>query len=76
MSTCFGASAVELANTQGQLPVLACVGNHERVQFSQSLVAFVVFYNVLARGGNIAEAVETMNAATRSSTFEWHDART
>ena len=75
MSTCFGLHAVQLARTKGDLPILLVVGNQEKVLWSQSLIAYIVFYNVLARGGTAEEAVNAMNAATRSTSFQWRDAR-
>jgi hypothetical protein len=75
MSTCYGAQAVELAMTEGDLPVLLLVGIPEKVLWSQALIAFIVFYNVLAKGGTAEEAVQAMNASTRSITFEWHNAQ-
>ena len=75
MSTCSGAEAVELAMTEGDLPVLLVVGIPEKLLWSQALIAFIVFYNVLAKGGMAEEAVQAINAATRSKAFRWHDAR-
>ncbi len=75
MSTCFGSHATQLAMTEGDLPILLLVGHPEKVRWSQALIAYVVFYNVLALGGTAEEAVNAMNAATRSESFLWRDAR-
>jgi hypothetical protein len=66
MSACDGHSACQMAMNDGDAPhpYFGMVGNFGRPTWSDTAVAYLAFYHLLAKGRAIYEAVEAMRAAS------------
>lgn len=66
MSACSGFSACQMAMQQGETPhpYLVMVGNFGTPTWSDTAVAYLAFYHLLAKGQTISSAVEAMKAAS------------
>jgi|SRR5579862_6991953 len=66
MSACKGYSAVQMAMQEGNAPhpYLVMVGNFGTPTWSDTAVAYLSFYHLLAKGRQIPEAVAAMSAAS------------
>ncbi len=67
MSACEGYSACQMAMQQQENvkhPYFAMVGNYGQPTWSDTAVAYLAFYHLLAKGRTIHEGVQAMNAAS------------
>ncbi len=66
MSACEGYSACQMAMQEGEAPHPYCVmvGNFGKPTWSDTAVAYLSFYHLLAKGRTIPEAVKAMVAAS------------
>ena len=66
MSSCQGYSAVQMAMQEGDAPhpYLAVIGNWGTPTWSDTAVAYLAFYHLLAKGRKVPESVEAMRAAS------------
>jgi len=66
MSACEGYSACQMAMQEGEVPhpYFVMVGNHAKPTWSDTAVAYLAFYHLLAKGRTIDEAVAAMAAAS------------
>jgi hypothetical protein len=69
MSSCQGATGVKAAMADGELPFLAVIGPLRDVIWSDAVVAYLTFYNLLRKGRTVSEAVDGMNAAIAEKEF-------
>ena len=75
MSCCEGYSGIRMAmkTDDSPLPFYALIGSSQKPVWSETAIAFAVFYHRLAKGAHIKAAVEAMNIATGCNHFhvEW-----
>jgi hypothetical protein len=75
MSCCEGYSGIRMAMKadDSPLPFYALIGSSQKPVWSETAIAFAVFYHRLANGAHITEAVQAMNIATGCNQFhvEW-----
>jgi hypothetical protein len=75
MSCCEGYCGIRMAmrTDNAPLPFYALVGSSQKPEWSETAVAFTVFYHRLAKGAHVNEAVMAMNVATGCNHFhvEW-----
>ena len=66
MSACQGFSACRMAMREGESsrPFYAMVGNAGTPTWSDTVVAYLTFYHLIAKGDGIRAAVDGMNAAS------------
>jgi hypothetical protein len=71
MSACEGYNACQMAMQEGEVPhpYFAMVGNFEKPTWSDTAVAYLAFYHLLAKGWHIPAAVEAMAAASGDSNW-------
>lgn len=70
MSSCQGLNACRMAMEEGELPFLGVIGNFGEPSWSDTAVAYITFYHLLAKGHYVQEAVEAMRAASGDPGFQ------
>jgi hypothetical protein len=71
MSACEGYSACQMAMQEGEVPhpYFVMIGNFGKPTWSDTAVAYLTFYHLLAKGRTIPEAVSAMAAASGDSNW-------
>jgi hypothetical protein len=71
MSSCEGYSACRMAmeKEEGELPFFAIVGNTGKPKWSDTAVAYAVFYHLIKKGCFIVDAVKAMKEASGDDNF-------
>lgn len=71
MSCCEGYSGTRMAmrTDEAPLPFFALVGSSQKPTWSDTAIAFLVFYHRLIKGAHVTEAVQAMNTATGCDHF-------
>lgn len=65
LSSCNGFSGTQMAKKlNSDLPFYALIGHKGQPQWSETAIAYAVFYHLLAKGKSIDEAVNAMNVAS------------
>jgi hypothetical protein len=69
MSACEGYSACKMAMQDGDArhPYFAMIGNYGKPTWSDTAVAYLAFYHLLAKGRSVRDAVAAMSAASGDS---------
>ncbi len=70
MSSCQGINAFRMAITEGELPFFGVIGHSGEPSWSDTAIAYVTFYHLLAKGYNVQEAVKRMIVASDDTGFQ------